>query len=206
MTHMRLLFSCAVFLASFLLFLVEPMAAKQLLPIFGGSAAVWITCLVFFQTALLFAYLYAHWLTHGSQSARSQLWILHLALLLAGIASATLWTFHKSEQTSGLTHPFLGILAALGFSIGLPFLMLGATSPLMQVWLSRIETGGIPYRLFGLSNLASLLALGLYPSLIEPYFTLHAQRLIWCCGFAAFALVSAALTVKTRAAMPDSPA
>jgi spermidine synthase len=206
MTRMRLLFSCAVFLASFLLFLVEPMAAKQLLPIFGGSAAVWITCLVFFQTALLFAYLYAHWLTHGSQSARSQLWILHLALLLAGTASAILWTFHKSEQTSGLTHPFLGILAALGFSIGLPFLMLGATSPLMQVWLSRIETGGIPYRLFALSNLASLLALGLYPSLIEPYFTLHAQRLIWCCGFAAFALVSAALTVKTRAAMPDSPA
>jgi len=200
MTRSRLLFSCAVFLASFLLFLVEPMAAKQLLPIFGGSAAVWITCLVFFQTALLGAYLYAHWLTQGLQAAGSRLWIIHLSLLLAGAASAIFWAYYPSVLGGQIAHPFLAILASLGLSIGLPFLMLGATSPLLQVWLSRNETGEIPYRLYALSNLASLLALGLYPSLIEPYFTLHAQRLIWCCGFASFALISAALTWKTRAA------
>lgn len=204
MTRTRLLFSGAVFLASFLLFLVEPMAAKQLLPIFGGSAAVWITCLVFFQSALLGAYLYAHWLTQRFHAASSRLWIVHLSLLVAGAASAILWTFPSSGQANGLAHPFLAILTALGLSIGPPFLILGATSPLLQVWLSRIETGGIPYRLYALSNLASLLALGLYPSLIEPYFTLHAQRLIWCCGFVAFALVSAVLTMKTRVATRNS--
>jgi hypothetical protein len=204
MTHSRLLFSCAVFLASFLLFLVEPMAAKQLLPIFGGSAAVWLTCLVFFQTALLGAYLYAHWLTQRSQ------WNLHLSLLLLAAASAILWTLHRTNLSSGSSigsaHPILAIFAALGTSIGLPFLMLGATSPLLQVWLSRLQTGGIPYRLFALSNLASLLALGLYPTLIEPYFTLKAQRLLWCCGFAAFALVAGVLTWKTRSTTKNTPA
>ena len=82
MTRLRVLFGGAVFLASFLLFLVEPIAAKQLLPMLGGSAAVWITCLVFFQTALLVAYLYAHWL------ARRSRWNLHFALLLIAAASA----------------------------------------------------------------------------------------------------------------------
>ncbi|HEY1902486.1 MAG TPA: fused MFS/spermidine synthase [Terracidiphilus sp.] len=199
MTRLRILFGGAVFLASFLLFLVEPIAAKQLLPIFGGSAAVWITCLVFFQTALLVAYLYAHWLAHRSH------WILHFALLLLATASAIVWSAHALNLSGASQHPISSIFAALGLSIGLPFLMLGATSPLLQVWLARLETSGIPYRLFALSNLASLLALALYPTIIEPYFTLRAQRLIWCCGFAAFALVSAALTWRTRSATDAAP-
>jgi predicted O-methyltransferase YrrM len=207
-----MLFGCAVFLASFLLFLVEPMAAKQLLPVFGGSAAVWITCLVFFQTALLCAYLYAHWLSR--QSTKSSGWNLHLCLLLLAAASAVWWSLGSAGQSGGhsggwnsLTHPFLAIFAALSVSVGVPFLMLGATSPLLQVWLARLENAAVPYRLFALSNLASLLALGLYPALIEPYCTLHAQRAIWCCGFAAFVLISAALTWKTRtAAQSSSPA
>ena len=194
MTQLRVLFGGAVFLASFLLFLVEPIAAKQLLPVFGGSAAVWITCLVFFQTALLVAYLYAHWLAQRSH------WILHFALLLLAAASAIVWSAKTIEWSSASQHPVSAIFAALGLSIGLPFLMLGATSPLLQVWLARLETRGIPYRLYALSNLASLLALALYPTLIEPHFTLHAQRLVWCCGFAVFALVSATLTWRTRSA------
>jgi spermidine synthase len=194
MTRLRILFGGAVFLASFLLFLVEPIAAKQLLPIFGGSAAVWITCLVFFQTALLVAYLYAHWLAHRSH------WILHLVLLLLAAASAIVWSTHAFDLSRASQHPISSIFAALGLSIGLPFLMLGATSPLLQVWLARLETGGIPYRLFALSNLASLLALALYPTIVEPHLTLRAQRLVWCCGFAAFALVSAILTWRTRSA------
>ena len=198
----RFLFGCVVFLASFLLFLVEPIAAKQLLPIFGGSAAVWLTCLVFFQTALLCAYLYAHWLTRRPQ------WTFHFTLLLVAAAAAIVWAFHwldnghatsqASNYASG--HPVLAIFSALSVSIGLPFLMLGATSPLLQVWLARIETGGIPYRLFALSNLASLLALAAYPTLIEPNLTLRVQRVAWCCGFAVFALLSALLTWKTRSA------
>jgi hypothetical protein len=155
---------------------------------------VWITCLVFFQTALLVAYLYAHWLAHRSR------WNLHFALLLLATVAAIVWATQTIDMSRASQHPVSSIFAALGLSIGMPFLMLGATSPLLQVWLARIETSGIPYRLFGLSNLASLLALALYPTLIEPHFTLKAQRLVWCCGFAAFALVSAALTWRTRSA------
>jgi len=97
------------------------------------------------------------------------------------------------------------IFVALALSIGLPFLMLGATSPLLQVWLARLEFRGIPYGLFALSNLASLLALASYPTLIEPHFTLRAQRLLWCAGFGAFALISAILAWRTRLATDAPP-
>ncbi len=194
MARSRLLFGCAVFLASFLLFLVEPIAAKQLLPFLGGSAAVWITCLVFFQTALLLAYLYAHWL------ARRPLWGVHFALLAAALALAIFWAFGGLDLSSGPAHPIATIFLALGAWIGVPFLALGATSPLLQVWWSRVEGTGIPYRLFALSNLASLLALAAYPTLIEPNFTLHTQRVAWCCGFAAFALIAAMLAARARSA------
>jgi hypothetical protein len=197
MARSRFLFGCVVFLASFLLFLVEPIAAKQLLPVFGGSAAVWLTCLVFFQTALLCAYLYAHWLTVRPK------WNFHLCLLLLAAAAAIVWAFHWSDASRASEHPVFAIFSALGISIGLPFLMLGATSPLLQVWLARIEAGGIPYRLFALSNLASLLALAAYPTLIEPNLTLKTQRVAWCCGFAVFALLSGVLAWKTRSATLD---
>jgi len=196
----RLLFSGAIFLGSFLLFLVEPMAAKQLLPSLGGSAAVWITCLVFFQTALLCAYLYAHWL------ARSLRWTLHVMLLLAATAAAVAWAVKSFNTGLGSEHPVTAVFAALTAWIGLPFLMLGATSPLLQVWWSRVRGTGIPYRLFALSNLASLLALGLYPSVIGPHLTLQAQRTGWACGFALFAAVTAVLTWRTRAAGESSAA
>jgi len=199
MSQLRLLFGGAVFLASFLLFLVEPIAAKQLLPVFGGSAAVWIVSLVFFQTALLAAYLYAHWLAHRPH------WILHISLLFIAAASAIAWSTQAIDPGRAVQHPVLAIFAALSLSIGLPFLLLGATSPLLQVWLARIESRGIPYRLFALSNLASLLALALYPTVIEPRLTLKAQRLAWCCGFGAFALISAFLAWRTRSAT-GSPA
>jgi predicted O-methyltransferase YrrM len=189
-----LLFGSAIFLAAFLLFLVEPIAAKQLLPVLGGSAAVWITCLVFFQTALLLAYLYAHWL------ARHPHWNLHLVLLPAALALAIFWAADGIDLTSGPARPILTIFSALSLWIGLPFLALGSTSPLLQVWWSQVERTAIPYRLFALSNLASLLALAAYPTLIEPHFTLHAQRAAWCCGFAAFVLLAALLTRRTRSA------
>jgi hypothetical protein len=194
----RLLFGLTIFLSSFLLFLVEPIAAKELLPVFGGSAAVWITCLVFFQTALLCAYLYAHWL------ARHPQWQLHFGLLFFACIAAIAWALPKADPTNVSGHPIAGIFGALSLSIGMPFLVLGATSPLLQVWLSRLETSGIPYRLFALSNLASLLALGIYPVLIEPVFHLRTQRLAWCCGFAAFAIFSGILTWKMRPAMHEA--
>lgn len=199
MSQRRLLFSTTIFLGAFLLFLVEPIAARQLLPVLGGSAAVWITCLVFFQTSLLLGYLYAHWL------ARRPRTVLHLVLLALAAASAILWVVHTFTGTNGDVHPIRTVFAVLGVSIGVPFLVLAATSPLLQVWWSRVERSPIPYRLYALSNLASLLALAAYPTIVEPYLTLHAQRLAWCCGFALFAILCGTLAVKTRAHSPALP-
>ena len=195
----RWLFGIAIFLAAFLLFLVEPITAKQLLPVLGGSAAVWITCLVFFQTALLCAYAYAHWLS------RHPKWMLHLAVLAAAIVLASYWAFGAIDLRNGPEHPVATIFLALTLWIGLPFLALGATGPLLQFWWSRIEGTGIPYRLFALSNLASLLALGIYPTLIEPNFALHTQRVVWFAGFLVFVALGVALTLRSRA-VTASPA
>jgi spermidine synthase len=192
MTSSRWLFGATVFLGSFLLFLVEPIAAKQLLPMLGGSAAVWITCLVFFQTALLIGYLYAHWLS------RTPRWTLHFVLLVGAACGAAAWAGRSYGIACGSNHPIATVFFSLFAWIGLPFLVLGATSPLLQVWWARIESGKIPYRLFALSNLASLLALGLYPSVMEPHLNLRAQRIGWACGFAAFAILAAVLAAKTR--------
>lgn len=198
MAGSRILFGGAVFVGAFLLFLVEPIAAKQMLPALGGSAAVWITCLVFFQTALLCAYLYAHWI------ARSSRWTLHFVLLALAFFAAIAWTIRSFTFANASDRPVTAVFVALGIWIGLPFLVLGATSPLLQVWWARLQSGAIPYRLFALSNLASLLALGFYPSLIEPHLTLHAQRITWACGFGVFAFLSATLTWMTRSAARES--
>jgi hypothetical protein len=198
----RVLYGSAVFLAAFLLFLVEPIAAKQLLPTFGGSAAVWLTCLVFFQTALLAGYAYAHWLARPSRQ-RGQL-AIYIALLLCAALSALVWSFREGNFRYTSSHPFGMILLALLLSIGLPFLLLASTSPLLQAWLARLEPDRIPYRLFALSNLASLLALALYPTLIEPHLTLRVQRILWSCGFVCFVVLVATLArgMRDRVAAP----
>jgi len=206
MTSLRLLFATTIFLGAFLLFLVEPIAARQLLPVLGGSAAVWITCLVFFQTALLLGYLYAHWL------ARHPWTLLHLLLLAVAAASAVVWVVRTFTGSNNADRPILTVFSVLAVTIGVPFLMLAATSPLLQVWWSRLGSGSIPYRLYALSNLASLLALAAYPTVIEPNLTLHAQRFLWSCGFAVFVVLCGILAMKARAGTalpqpehPDDP-
>ena len=188
----RRLFGATIFLSSFLLFLVEPLAAKSLLPVFGGSAAVWLTCLVFFQTAVLAGYLYAH-LRRSSDS-------VHVVLLVFALVAAIYWITARNGTPHSLSHPVTAIFTALSFSIGLPFLLLASTSPLLQLWFARISGEGVPYRWFALSNLASLLALAAYPTLIEPHFTLKVQRIGWCTGFAVFVLLSGLLLWRARSA------
>ncbi len=197
MKSVRLLFGACIFLASFLLFLVEPIAAKQLLPVLGGSASVWIACLVFFQTALLLGYLYAHWFAHRAH------WVVHVVLLLVGVVASVAWAINSLHAGDQALHPIRTIFEALGVSIGVPFLLLAATSPLLQVWWARILPGGVPYKMYALSNLASLLALAAYPTLIEPHLALHTQRMVWSAGFAVFALLAAVLTWRTRSALAD---
>ncbi|MGH9596332.1 MAG: fused MFS/spermidine synthase, partial [Edaphobacter sp.] len=196
MSASRLLYGTTVFLGAFLLFLIEPMAAKQLLPTLGGSSAVWITCLVFFQVALLLGYLFAHWLTRSSHTGgRRALYFILLAvagvlLVLRGLVPTGLAPYAD--------HPVTAIFIALSLTIGLPFLMLGATSPLLQVWFLRTEGGGIPYRLFALSNVGSLLALIAYPTLVEPNLTLKLQRTIWSFGFLLYVALCIALALKKQ--------
>jgi hypothetical protein len=200
MSASRLLYGTTVFLGAFLLFLVEPMAAKQLLPILGGSSAVWLTCLVFFQVVLLLGYLYAHWLTR-SRTARWQR-PLYLTSLFAAVLLLAAPGLLPATLSRGSEHPVATIFLALTATIGLPFLLLGSTSPLLQVWFLRTEGGGIPYRLFALSNTGSLLALLAYPTLVEPNLTLRLQRTLWSLGFLVYAILCTVLAQRPQAIVP----
>ncbi len=191
-----LLYSSSVFLGAFLLFLVEPLIAKAILPWFGGSAAVWATCLVFFQSALLLGYLYADVLSRRLSPrnlALVHITLLLLCLLLLPLARRASWRPGPGDD------PTWRILGLLATSIGLPFLLLSATSPLVQTWYARRRSGAQPYHLFALSNFASLAALLSYPLLLEPRFTLHAQSRFWSVLFVLFAAVCslAAWTSRT---------
>ena len=181
-----LLYAITIFVSAFLLFLVQPVMAKQILPWFGGSAAVWTTCLVFFQTALLAGYAYCD-LTVRRLGPRRQMQ-LHSVLLVASLAVLPIipgaqWKPLGSESPSWL---ILGMLAA---TIGLPYFLLSTTSPLVQVWFARARPGASPYRLFALSNLASMLALVGYPFLLEPWSPTRAQAIGWSVGYALFVVL-----------------
>ena len=188
MLHM-LLYALTIFVSAFLLFLIQPVIAKQILPWFGGSAAVWTTCLVFFQCALLAGYFYSD-LTTRKLSARRQA-ILHgaliaIALLLLPIIPDVAWKPRGDEQ------PSLRILLLLTATIGLPYFLLATTSPLVQAWFSRSYPDTSPYRLFALSNLASMLALIGYPFVLEPWISTRQQAVGWSVGFGLFAVLIAA--------------
>jgi hypothetical protein len=190
----RNLYGTIIFLSAFLLFAVEPMAAKRLLPALGGSSAVWITCLVFFQVVLLLGYLYAHWL--ASRRLARFAGFLHIGLL--ALAAAMLAFIAHPDLSGAAAHPLVAIFETLTLTIGLSFLLLASTSPLLQVWLAREEHGDVPWRLFALSNAGSLLALALYPTVIERYLPLGSQRVVWNCGFVIYAALCSVLAWRTR--------
>ncbi len=185
------LYIAAIALSASLLFVVEPAAAKALLPKFGGAAGVWIACILFFQLTLLAGYLYAFALTRffppRVQAA------IHIALLAASVCLLR-WIPPGAGAASDI-HPLPAILMALAASIGLPFLALSATSPLLQAWYGE----GAPYRLFALSNAASLLALLAYPIAIEPRFGLGAQFRGWAALYLVFAGLCAVCAIGNRA-------
>ena len=200
MSASRLLYGTTVFLGAFLLFLVEPMAAKQLLPTLGGSSAVWLTCLVFFQVTLLLGYLYAHWITRCHASH----WRQHVYLVTLGAAVVVLAAqrIFPAALSPSSDHPVATIFSTLAYTIGLPFLLLGATSPLLQLWFLLVQGGSIPYRLFALSNAGSLLALVAYPIVVEPNLTLRLQRTLWSLGFLIYAVLCVILAQQKRSATP----
>jgi hypothetical protein len=177
-----LVYAATIFLSAFLLFQVQPLIAKFILPWFGGSAAVWSAALLFFQLLLLAGYFYAHILVRYLKP-KQQFWT-HAAMLLLGLATLPIIP-HAVKVTTG--DPTGRILLVLAGSVGLPYLLLSATSPLLQAWYVRTHAGAIPYRLFALSNFGSMIALISYPALIEPRMGLHPQAITWSWLFAVFA-------------------
>jgi hypothetical protein len=181
-----ILYALTIFTSAFLLFLVQPIMAKQVLPWFGGSAAVWTTCIVFFQFLLLFGYAYSDFTTRR-MTPRSQL-ILHAALLIVSLVSLPIIP-DVSWKPAGDEDPMWRILGLLTFTIGLPYFLLSTTGPLVQAWFARAHTSGTVYRLFALSNFASLLALISYPFAVEPWITTRHQSFGWSVGYVLFVVV-----------------
>src|SRR5882724_7523374 len=199
-----MIYAATIFLSSFLLFLVQPLIARLILPWFGGSAAVWTTCMLFFQMVLLAGYAYAHAL--GKLAGRRQP-IVHTILLIAALATLPIMPA-ESWKPAGGQEPITRILVLLGATVGLPYFLLASTSPLIQAWFARARPGENPYRLFALSNFASLIALLGYPFFVEPVFTAREQVNLWSWAFGAFAVLCAAVAWRTRrvAAVHDSEA
>lgn len=189
-----LLYSLAVFVSAFLLFLVQPLIAKMILPWFGGSASVWNTCMLFFQLTLLAGYLYAHGSVRFLKPKTQG--IVHLILLGISLISLPIIPA-ESWKPEGREQPLWQILLVLGATTGLPYFLCSTTGPLIQAWYARRFEKAIPYRLFALSNLASLLALLAYPFLIEPWFVTRLQAWGWTAGYLVFALLIGATAVST---------
>jgi SAM-dependent methyltransferase len=194
-SNLKLLNALTIFMSAFLLFQVEPLIAKIILPWFGGVAAVWTVCLLFFQVVLLLGYLYAHLLTRRLPP-RTQGW-LHAGVLSASLLALPILP-KDSWKPVGPEHPALHILWVLVLAVGLPFFLLSATSPLLQAWLAHAKTDSGVYRFYALSNAGSLLGLLSYPTLIEPRLSTLRQGWSWSVAYAAFAVACGAIAVTQR--------
>jgi hypothetical protein len=198
----------AVGLGAFLLFQVQFVLAKWLLPWFGGAASVWTTCMLFFQTGLLLGYAYSHKLAiRFGPRKQGTVHVGLLALAIAALATTALaW---PSPVTPGLewhpsaaSDPIGRLLLILTLSVGLPYFVLSTTGPLLQVWFARLRPGASPYRLYALSNAGSLLGVLLYPFAVEPLLPVVTQGWVWSALFALFAGL-VAVAARAQRARPD---
>lgn len=203
---MPLLFAVTLFVSAALLFVVQPMVAKMVLPLLGGSAAVWSTCMVFFQGALLAGYAYAH-TTARKLSVKRQI-LLHAALLVLpafflpfGVSSVA------SQPPSSGASPALWLLGLLVMTVGVPFFVVAATAPLLQRWFAETRHPGArdPYFLYGASNLGSMLALASYPFLLEPNLPTARQTSLWAAGYALLAVLTLACGASVWVAPAAEP-
>jgi spermidine synthase len=194
----KLLYAVTIFVSAFLLFQVQPMIAKMILPWFGGAASVWITCMLFFQLALLAGYIYAHLLINHLKPVGQRL--IHVVFICASLLLLPV-TPDRDLRIMENVDPVLHLLILLITSVGLPYFLLSTTSPLLQSWYAGQFRKAIPYRLFALSNFSSLLGLMAYPIIVEPYLTLSGQSTIWSWSYALFALtciIAALMGMKHR--------
>lgn len=177
-------YAFTIALSAFLLFLVQPIVARQILPWFGGSAAVWTTCMMFFQVALLAGYAYSDLIVRRLHASRQRL--VHGALLLASLAFLPI-VLGDAWRPASPDAPVLQIVWLLLATIGLPYFMLSTTGPLLQAWFARRYPNARVYRLYALSNAASMTALIAYPPLIEPAASVPVQAVAWSAGYCLFA-------------------
>lgn len=208
------LFALTIFVSAYLLFQVQPLISKFILPWFGGSPTVWTTAMLFFQCVLFGGYVYAHLVSrHGSPWV--QKW-LHLLLLLLAAALAVFVLPSESMKPMGDEEPIGKILLLLGTSVGLPYFVLATTGPLLQHWFVRAGGGGAVFRLYALSNVGSFIALLSFPYLFEPFFELPQLGRFWTYGFWGFAILCAtvvfmvgryakAAPIVAEASTPASP-
>ncbi len=177
-------FAATIFVSAFLLFQVQPLVSKYILPWFGGSPAVWTTCMLFFQSMLFGGYAYAHlsqrWLAPRAQA------LVHLVLIVAALLLLHVVPTESWKPTDS-SHPVANILLLLAATVGFPYFVLSSTGPLLQAWFAHSYPGKVPYRLYALSNVGSLLALVSYPFYFERWWNIHEQATFWWWGFIAFA-------------------
>ena len=203
-----ILYGITIVTSSFLLFLVQPIVAKQILPWFGGSAAVWTVCVVFFQAVLLAGYAYAHALTRRSPRTQS---LVHVALLAISLATLPIIASSSWKPTAD-QDPTWRIVGLLTITVGLPYFLLSSTGPLLQKWFSDDDAmrtrGQNVYRLFAWSNVGSLVGLLIYPFALEPYASLDVQGRGWSIAYTGFALAcgTTAWRVRSRASLAASRA
>jgi protein-L-isoaspartate O-methyltransferase len=199
-----LLYALTIFTSAFLLFLVQPIVAKQILPWFGGSAAVWTTCLVFFQFLLLFGYAYSDWTTRNLAPRRQV--AIHILLLVLSLVSLPIIP-DAAWKPAGDEDPIWRILGLLTVTIGLPYFLLSTTGPLVQAWFARTFPTGTVYRLFALSNFGSLLALVAYPFAVEPWIATTQQSWGWSAGYVLFVVLCGASAIySARSVRGHAPA
>jgi len=198
-----LLFGAAILVSSWLLFLVQPMFAKMVLPRLGGTPAVWNTCIVFFQATLLVGYLYAH-LTTRWLGVRRQA-VVHLGVLLLPLIVLPIAVTGEPPPATGT--PVWWLLGVLAVSVGLPFFVVSTTSPLLQRWFSAMphRAAKDPYFLYSSSNFASLLALLSYPAIVEPSLRLAEQSRMWTWAYALFVGLVGACAVSLRSWARQEP-
>lgn len=180
-------YAATIFISAFLLFQVQPMVARFILPWFGGSSLVWTTCMLFFQSALVFGYAYAHFMNR--RLTPRQQWISHTLLLVIAICFLPIKPADYWKPVDA-SMPTMRILVLLAVSVGLPFFLLSMTGPLLQAWQSKTHPHRSPFRLFALSNFASLAALVSYPFLFEPHMTVATQSKTWSFAFIGFAVLA----------------
>lgn len=181
-------FAVSIFTGAFLLFALQPLIGKYILPWFGGGPGVWTTCLLFFQTLLLGGYVYAH--VSATKLRPRQQVIVHLVLLVLACCALPITPSSQWKPPTG-EDPIGRILLLLLATVGLPYFALSATGPLMQQWFAHTEPTKSPYRLYALSNAGSLLALLGYPFLFERVLSRHEQATFWSIGLGGFALFCA---------------